>query len=228
VLDGTLNFLSSLGCRGYRPAYPTPPPRTWTSLRISSTTPHEHLTMWRAHHEKTGGVVHIDEVPGVRGRMSRREPGVVLMRWFASWSSCHPSLPTQHHSDHHEAARLLLSGLREDHRRSALLLRPVVERLSDGQQPQAMVLICAESRIVPNVITSCGLAARSPSATSATSHRRTTATWSPRRATPVTAGGGRAGRRPHRTPRGRAGAGRTVRHRWSRGWRRRRRSRRAC
>jgi carbonic anhydrase len=156
VVEGTLSFLSIPRLSRVLSHVPEGAPvDVELAVDFLDHATYEHLVMWRDQHEKTGGVVHIDEVSGIRSGMSRGG-GAVLPRWFAPWSSWQASVPAQRHSDHHEAARPLVSGVHEYHRRSAPLLRPVFEGLSDGQEPQAMFLTCADSRIVPNVITSSG------------------------------------------------------------------------
>ncbi|PRY38855.1 SulP family inorganic anion transporter [Umezawaea tangerina] len=157
VVEGTLSFLSIPRLSRVLSHVPDGAPvDVELAVDFLDHATYEHLVMWRDQHEKTGGVVHVDEVSGIRGGMSRRGAGAVLPRWFAPWSSWQTSVPAQRHSDHDEAARPLVSGVQEYHRRSAPLLRPVFEGLSDGQEPQAMFLTCADSRIVPNVITSSG------------------------------------------------------------------------
>ena len=151
VVEGTLSFLSIPRLSRVLSQVPDGAPVTVElAVDFLDHATYEHLAMWRDQHEKTGGVVHVDEVSGVRGGMPRRSAGVVLPRWFAPWSSWQTTVPAQRHGDQ------VVSGVREYHRRSAPLLRDVFEGLSDGQEPQAMFLTCADSRIVPNVLTSSG------------------------------------------------------------------------
>ncbi|HWO66930.1 MAG TPA: bifunctional SulP family inorganic anion transporter/carbonic anhydrase [Umezawaea sp.] len=157
VVEGTLSFLSIPRLSRVLSHVPDGAPvDVELAVDFLDHATYEHLAMWRDQHEKTGGVVHVDEVSGIRSGMTRGGPAAVLPRWFAPWSSWQSTVPAQRHSDHDEAARPLVSGVQEYHRRSAPLLRPVFEGLSDGQEPQALFLTCADSRIVPNVITSSG------------------------------------------------------------------------
>jgi carbonic anhydrase len=157
AVEGTLSFLSIPRLSRMLSHIPDGAPvDVELAVDFLDHATYEHLVMWRDQHEKTGGVVHIDEVSGVRGGMARGDAGAVLPRWFAPWSSWQTNVPAQRHNEHDEAARPLVSGVSEYHRRSAPLLRSVFEGLSDGQEPQAMFLTCADSRIVPNVLTSSG------------------------------------------------------------------------
>ncbi|WP_018684361.1 SulP family inorganic anion transporter [Actinokineospora enzanensis] len=116
---------------------------------------YEHLSAWRGQHERGGGTVEVDEM----GRIGKRHQSGVP-RWFSPWSHWqgdHPVIPAQRSTgaDDH-ALRPLVTGAREYHRSGAPALRPHLRRLAGSQQPQALFLTCADSRIVPNVITTSG------------------------------------------------------------------------
>jgi carbonic anhydrase len=119
----------------------------------------EHLDSWRRQHEAAGGTVVVDEVSGIGGGTARRFSRPVPPRWFAPWSSWQGSswqagIPAW--SDALSPLRPLMIGVREYHRRSAPLMRPVFEELAGLQKPHGLFLTCADSRIVPNMITSSG------------------------------------------------------------------------
>ncbi|GAA2985049.1 SulP family inorganic anion transporter [Actinokineospora diospyrosa] len=119
---------------------------------------YEHLSAWQRSHEDTGGTVAVDEI----GSIPRRREG--LPRWFSPWSHWQDTepedrllIPTQRAigpEDH--ILRPLVAGAREYHRTGAPALRPHLRKLAGSQSPHAVFLTCADSRIVPNVITASG------------------------------------------------------------------------
>ncbi len=121
---------------------------------------YEHLATWQRQHEATGGTVVVDEVGPARlddnsgSGPARRVWTPALPRAFSPWWVWQAQ--AQHAEHDHGGLQPLLAGVREYHRRLAPEVLPHLERLADRQHPRALFLTCADSRVVPNVITSSG------------------------------------------------------------------------
>ncbi|MGB6163631.1 MAG: SulP family inorganic anion transporter [Pseudonocardiaceae bacterium] len=119
---------------------------------------YEHLATWQRQHEDTGGTVVVDEVGPARSTgdggtsPARRVRIPALPRAFSPWRVWQ----IQREDSDHGALQPLFAGVREYHRRSAPEVLPHLEQLVNGQRPRALFLTCADSRVVPNVLTSSG------------------------------------------------------------------------
>jgi carbonic anhydrase len=158
VVEGTLSFLSIP--RLSRVFSQVPPGSHVVVEMVVDFLDHaayEHLATWQRQHEATGGTVVVDEIGPARVGDNAKGPArrvwmPALPRAFSPWWVWQ----AQHEDHGHSTLQPLLAGVREYHRRAATEVLPHLEQLVDGQRPRAMFLTCADSRVVPNVITSSG------------------------------------------------------------------------
>ncbi|EID81301.1 MULTISPECIES: SulP family inorganic anion transporter [Rhodococcus] len=131
---------------------------------------YEVIEEWSRQHESNGGTVLIDErgtaemAAAAAGPPTRTTDGTAQLSrrgGFAPWRvwqkfHLHHTPDGQTKQPGPRALRSVLAGISDYHRTHAPHLRPHMDDLHDGQNPDALFLTCSDSRIVPNIITSSG------------------------------------------------------------------------
>ncbi|NMO53147.1 bifunctional SulP family inorganic anion transporter/carbonic anhydrase [Actinoplanes sp. TBRC 11911] len=107
---------------------------------------------WREAYGRSGGTVTVREMHGgwfARATSGRLGAGKTTPRRFGSWS--------QWQSVDRQRRDAMEVGIREFERSVAPLVRPHLAGLArDGQRPEQLFITCADSRMVPNLITTSG------------------------------------------------------------------------
>lgn len=122
----------------------------------------EALHAWKHQHESTGGTVYIDDhgtetlSNATAGPPKRRAPlpGRHGCAPWRSWQDNDSSSGRPERAD--DPLQPVLSGIAHYHRDVATLVGPRMNQLSSAQNPDTLFLACADSRVLPNLITSSG------------------------------------------------------------------------
>ncbi|MFF1832157.1 SulP family inorganic anion transporter [Paenarthrobacter sp. NPDC058040] len=120
----------------------------------------EALVAWRAQRENAGAAVTFEEhgttafADAAHSAPQRQDPREFPLPPRTSWQSLEAAGQTD--DDGQPPLRSILLGIDKYHRRHADKVRPLVQDLTDGQNPDTLFVACVDSRVNPNLITSSG------------------------------------------------------------------------
>ncbi|MBN9734579.1 carbonic anhydrase [Pseudonocardia sp. P1] len=146
VIEGSLSFLAVPRLSRELNAVPR---GTDVTVRLVTDyldhAAYDHLLAWKARHEGTGGTVVVIE-PDEARRSAATAPGARFLTW-GEWQS---------RNAEQTASEPLMAGVAAYHENTCDAIRPTMSELANGQAPSAMMISCADSRVLPHVITHSG------------------------------------------------------------------------
>jgi len=154
TLDGSLSFLALPRLAKTLSAVPA---GAHTTLAINADyidrACSEAISEWKRAHEASGGTVMIvesaqDSLHHALARTPRRH--------FHSRATGLVPWRSRHQANRGRPGSSIIDGINEYNEHGVDALRPHVAELVDSQNPDAFFLTCADSRILPNVITASG------------------------------------------------------------------------
>ncbi|WP_336669564.1 bifunctional SulP family inorganic anion transporter/carbonic anhydrase [Tsukamurella sp. USMM236] len=148
TVDGTLSFFS---LPRLTRVLATVPPGQDVAIELTvdflDHAAAEEIQEWSRRYRAAGGTVTVDDLGGA----ALDAAATVTPRRTTERPAERGLLPWRAH-----ARGGLADGIARYHRRHAALLSDDFDQLSGGQKPEALFLTCADSRVVPNVITGSG------------------------------------------------------------------------
>jgi carbonic anhydrase len=130
----------------------------------------EALIAWQSQYQATGGDVRLEEhgntlfQDAADNAPKRQDARELPLPPRTSWQEPAAAVPGQAAAAGGPATvrplRSILQGINKYHRRFADQVKPLVQDLADGQNPDTLLVACVDSRVNPNLITSSGPGAR--------------------------------------------------------------------